>query len=255
MQEYPYVFLNDFLRYALVAGLAYIIFYVLFKQKWGHRKIQATPLLQSQIRFEMAYSFSTIIIFSLVGFSILKLKKAGFTLIYDDLAQYSYGWLPLSFIIITLLHDAYFYWMHRLMHHPKLFKTIHLVHHKSTSPSPWAAYSFHPIEAVIEAGIFPFLVFILPLHGLVLFAFTSYMIVRNVFGHLGIEILPKGFARNKWIGWHTTSVHHDMHHKYFYQNYGLYFRWWDKWFGTEHKYYLNQYANTTSKQKREIDDF
>jgi Delta7-sterol 5-desaturase len=159
MQEYLYVFLNDFLRYALVAGLACAIFYGLFKQKWLHRKIQNTVLTNSQIGFEMKYSFSTIVIFFLVGFSILKLKKAGYTRIYDDLGQYGYWWLPLSIIIIILLHDTYFYWAHRLMHHPKLFKTVHLVHHKSTSPSPWAAYSFHPIEAVIEAAVFLLFVF------------------------------------------------------------------------------------------------
>lgn len=252
MQEYPYVFLNDFLRYALVAGLAYWMFYVLFKKRWLHRKIQATLLQNDQIWFEMKYSFSTIIIFSLVGFSILKLQKAGYTLIYDDVSKYGYGWLLVSFVLIILLHDAYFYWAHRLMHHPSVFKHVHLVHHKSTSPSPWAAYSFHPIEAVIEAGIFPILVFIMPLHGLTLFAFTSYMIIRNVFGHLGIEVLPKGFAKNKRIGWHTTAVHHDMHHKYFNKNFGLYFRWWDKWFGTEHKDYMNQYENTTSKPKNNL---
>jgi Delta7-sterol 5-desaturase len=251
MQEYPYVFLNDFLRYVLVAGSAYAIFYGLFKNKWLHRKIQNTVLSNSQIRFEMTYSFSTIIIFSLVGFSILKLKKAGFTRIYDDLAQYGYGWLLFSFLIIVLLHDTYFYWAHRLMHHPKLFKTVHLVHHKSTSPSPWAAYSFHPIEAVIEAAVFLMFVFLLPLHPLVLFAFTTYMIIRNVFGHLGIEILPKDFARSKWTAWHTTAVHHDMHHRHFNKNFGLYFSWWDRCLGTEHKDYLNQYENTTSNLKME----
>lgn len=252
MKEYPYVFLNDFLRYALTAGLAYLIFYVLFKNRWLHRKIQATVLKNSQIVFEMTYSLSTIIIFSLVGFSILKAKQAGFTRIYDDFAQYGYWWLFVSFIIIILLHDAYFYWAHRLMHHPSLFKRVHLVHHKSTSPSPWAAYSFHPIEAIIEAAIFPILVFTLPLHGLVLFGFTTYMIIRNVFGHLGIEILPKWFVRSKWLGWHITAIHHDMHHKYFNKNFGLYFRWWDKWFGTEHKDYVQRYEETTSNSKNSI---
>jgi len=46
------------------------------------------------------------------------------------------------------------------MHHKKLFRWFHLVHHQSTNPSPWAAYAFHPLEAVVEAGIIA--VFFLP---------------------------------------------------------------------------------------------
>jgi sterol desaturase/sphingolipid hydroxylase (fatty acid hydroxylase superfamily) len=88
-------------------------------------------------------------------------------------------------------HDAYFYWALRLMHHPKIFKHVHLVHHRSTNPSPWAAYSFHPIEAVLEAGIFPLIVFTIPMHSLALVTVLIYMITRNVLGHLGMEILPK----------------------------------------------------------------
>jgi lathosterol oxidase len=64
-----------------------------------------------------------------------------------------------SLALMLLLHDAWFYWTHRLMHHPKIFRHVHLVHHRSINPSPWAAYSFHPIEAVIEAGIYLLIVF------------------------------------------------------------------------------------------------
>jgi sterol desaturase/sphingolipid hydroxylase (fatty acid hydroxylase superfamily) len=93
-----------------------------------------------------------------------------------------------------------------------------LVHHRSTNPSPWAAYSFHPVEAVVEAGIFVVIVFTIPAHGLALFAFLLYMIVRNVLGHLGIEFLPKNFLHNHWLRWHTTTTHHDLHHKCFDHN-------------------------------------
>ena len=54
---------------------------------------------------------------------------------------------------MILLHDTYFYWAHRAMHHPKIYRHVHLVHHLSQNPSPWAAFAFHPFEAVIEAGI------------------------------------------------------------------------------------------------------
>lgn len=241
--------MHDFFRYFIAAGVAYLIFYVLFRKRWQHRKIQDKEFKRSQFWHEFKYSLSTVIIFSLIGLIIFAIKNHGYTLIYDSLDAKGLYWLPVSFILMVLLHDAYFYWTHRLMHHPKLFKTIHLVHHRSTSPSPWAAYSFHPLEAIIEAGIFPVIVFIIPSHGLVLFAFTTYMIIRNVFGHLGIEILPKWFVGSRMFGWHTTSVHHDLHHAYFNNNYGLYFCWWDRWFKTEHPDYRKLYQKVTDKKR------
>ncbi|HRI59360.1 MAG TPA: DUF2147 domain-containing protein [Saprospiraceae bacterium] len=199
--------------------------------------------------FEFRYSMSTVLIFALIGFGILSMKNAGYTLIYDNFAEYGGLWFVVSLVLMLLLHDTWFYWTHRLMHHPKIFQHIHLVHHRSTNPSPWAAYSFHPIEAVIEAGIFVLIVFTIPAHRLALLAFLIYMITRNVLGHLGIEFLPKGFLNNRWLNWHTTTTHHDLHHKHFNHNYGLYFTWWDRWFGTEYPMYRETFEEVTSREK------
>lgn len=66
-----------------------------------------------------------------------------------------YGWIYYfaAFPIMFVIHDTYFYWTHRIMHHKSVFNVMHLVHHKSTNPSPWAAYAFHPLEAIVEVGI------------------------------------------------------------------------------------------------------
>ncbi|MEM7658110.1 MAG: sterol desaturase family protein, partial [Bacteroidota bacterium] len=130
-----------------------------------------------------------------------------------------------------------FYWMHRLMHHPRLFKAVHLIHHTSTNPSPWTSYAFHPLEAVIEAGIIPLIAFTLPVHKGAISLFLLFQFVYNVYGHLGYELYPKGFHKS-WIGrWINTSVCHNLHHKRFHGNYGLYFLWWDRWMGTLRKDY------------------
>ena len=59
------------------------------------------------------------------------------------------GWLPGIGLLIAIViaHDAYFYWAHRTMHHPRLFKTFHRFHHRTITPTPWAAYSFAVPEA------------------------------------------------------------------------------------------------------------
>jgi sterol desaturase/sphingolipid hydroxylase (fatty acid hydroxylase superfamily) len=133
-----------------------------------------------------------------------------------------------SIILALIIHDTYFYWAHRLMHHPKLFKIFHLVHHKSTNPTPWAAYAFHPLEAIVEGGVIWLIVFIIPIHPIAITTFTLLMIIFNIYGHLGFEIYPK-WAINSPIGkWLNPSTNHNMHHKYVKDNYGLYFRFWDE---------------------------
>jgi sterol desaturase/sphingolipid hydroxylase (fatty acid hydroxylase superfamily) len=67
--------------------------------------------------------------------------------------EYGWGYFFISVAVMLVLHDAYFYWTHRAMHRPRLFKVFHRVHHLSTNPSQWAAFAFHPLEAVVEAGI------------------------------------------------------------------------------------------------------
>ena len=153
LEIYPYILLQDFLRYFITASLAYLIFWVIFIKDWKHRIIQKKWPKAAKMWYEFKYSLSTAFIFSLIGLGIFKFEEAGYTRIYSDIDSYGWAWLILSFVLIVLIHDAYFYWSHRFMHHPKVFKHVHLVHHRSTNPSPWAAYSFHPLEAVIEAGI------------------------------------------------------------------------------------------------------
>lgn len=239
----------DFFRYFITASIAYLFFWVLFKKQWHHKIIQSKSPSFKKKWAEFGYSMSTVVIFSIVGTCIISAKISGYTQIYSELNDYPLWWLPMSIVVMILIHDGWFYWAHRMMHHPKIFKHVHLVHHRSTNPSPWAAYSFHPIEAVVEASIFPFLVFTIPVHDLALVSFLIYMIIRNVIGHLGIEFLPKWVIDNKWINWHTTTTHHDMHHKHFDSNYGLYFTWWDRWLDTEHAAYQETFEEVASRKK------
>jgi len=248
---FPRILLADFLRYFLTAGAAWFVFWVFFFKFWKHRVIQPKPLRANRIWQEFRYSMCTVVIFALVGFGILSLKNAGLTSIYDHIGAHGWLWFAGSIPLIILLHDAYFYWTHRLMHHPKIFRHVHLVHHRSTNPSPWAAYSFHPFEAVVQAVFFFFFVVLVPAHGLALFVFLVYMIVRNVLGHLGIEFLPAWFVRNKWLNLHTTTTHHDLHHKHVNGNYGLYFTWWDRWFGTEQERYTEVFEEVTQRPKEQ----
>lgn len=240
-------------RYFIAAGIAFLIFYFLLKKYVAFKKIQSKFPGKKDYFREISYSTITIAIFGAVPLFILHVPALkAHTFFYTGLNEYGKVYFFLAFPLMFLIHDTYFYWLHRLMHHKKLFRLFHLVHHQSTNPSPWAAYAFHPLEAIVEAGIFAIFLFTIPIHPLHLAIFFFVMIVYNVYGHLGYELYPKGFSRH-WLGkWINTSVNHNQHHQYFKGNYGLYFLWWDRWMNTLRKDYDEKFEAVKDRKRWDI---
>ena len=149
------------LRYFIIAGIFFFLFYIILKPFIFHKKIQKRiPVLNDYAR-EIGYSVITIAIFALVPLTMLHTEAiAKHTTFYTKIEKYGWFYFFLAFPLMFLIHDTYFYWTHRIMHHRKLFKAFHLVHHQSVNPSPWAAYSFHQLEAIVEAGVFIVFLFI-----------------------------------------------------------------------------------------------
>jgi len=178
---------------------------------------------------------------ALVGGLVIPHLLAGGGLLYLDLASRSLGYFAFSLLALVCLHDSYFYWIHRLLHHPLLFRPVHLVHHLSQVPTPWAAFAFHPLEALLMAVFVPGMVWLLPLHPLAIALFLTYMTLINAWGHWGYALLPTWFPhRWPWAA-SNTAVHHAQHHAEFNCNYGLYWNLWDRAMGTNHPDYLALY--------------
>jgi lathosterol oxidase len=235
-------------RYFMFATIAFVLFYILFRRKFFYKKIQAKFPKNTDVLREMGYSVLTIAIFSLVSLILFSHPKVvPLTTKYTDINQYGWTYYFLAFPLMFVMHDTYFYFTHRLMHHKRLFKWFHLVHHQSTNPSPWAAYAFHPLEAFVEVGIVVVFMFTIPMHKTHLMIFFLMMIVYNVYGHLGYELYPKGFSRNFIGKWINTSINHNQHHQYFKGNYGLYFLFWDRMLGTIREDYDARFDEVKSR--------
>lgn len=177
---FTFVFFIVSVRYLVLAGLTYTVFWKLLKERLHHRRIQQKFPGASKLWAEFKWSFATFVIFALMGVGMHVLRNAGYTQNYANISDYGWGYWFLSIALMAVLHDAYFYWTHRFMHLKSVFKYVHRVHHESSNPSPWAAFSFHPIEAAIEFGIVVVIALTIPYHISAMIVFFTYMTLMNI---------------------------------------------------------------------------
>lgn len=217
-------------RYLLAAGAAWAFFWA-----WKSNPITRARRLQPQdftrvdLRRELFTSLRTAVVFGSLfgvvyaGTPMVPLEAPG---VWKAL-EFS-GWLG----GLLLVHDTYFYWSHRLAHHPRIFRWLHSVHHLSRNPSPFAALSFGVLDAVVQVAWAVPLVRLVPVPSVVWLVFSFVAIGINVIGHCGVELYPSAWMRHPVLKWLNFTTMHNQHHLVLNGNYGLYFSAWDRWMKT-----------------------
>ena len=218
----------------VIVGVRYLITSGAFA--WAtrikHRGLYAG--LDRQMRREIGWSLASAAIYGVpAGIVAWGWQAHGWTQIYTDVNAYPLWMLPVSVLAFLALHDTWFYWTHRWMHQPRLFRIAHAVHHESRPPTAWAAMSFHPWEAITGAVVIPALVFLIPIHVAALGVVLSIMTIMGVGNHMGWEMFPRVLVHGAAGKWLITATHHQKHHEAYRGNYGLYFRVWDRLCGTD----------------------
>ncbi len=242
--------LDNSLRYLLFAGIAWILLYDVFLKTLFHRKvIQSLPGKPSILR-ELKYSALTIVVYAVVGVQTVALAYAGYTQLYLDLRESSWVWFVTSVIAAILIHDTWFYWTHRLLHAFGVLRAVHRVHHESTNPTPWTAYSFSAAEALLQSLIFPLLLIVLPIHILAFLLFLIWMMTWNVVNHAGFEYTRPWMTRSLPGRFWMTPTGHVMHHEDGHWNFGLYFLVWDRIMGTVSPEYETRLLTVQQRTKR-----
>lgn len=232
--------------YVLLAGFAWLGLHVVFAKWLSSRRISDQRPTARQMGREVLYSLRSLAVYGLVGGFMAFSVVSNWTPMYFRIEHYGWTWFAASILLTILIHDTYFYWTHRLMHHPRLFRWMHRTHHLSTNPSPWAAYSFSASEAFVQAGIAPLVIFIIPIHPLAFSTFMLWQIAFNVLGHCGFEMFPGWFVRC-WSGRIlNTATHHAQHHETNRANFSLYFNYWDRLMGTNHQRYEERFEEVVS---------
>jgi Delta7-sterol 5-desaturase len=138
----------------------------------------------------------------------------------------------LSAMASLLIFDAWFYWLHRLIHTPALYARIHRWHHMTVTPEVWSNNSDLLIDNLFLQSYWLVAHFIIPVAPLVLLVHKIYDQISAVLGHSGYEYAGL-FA---WPPSPLIAVtHHDQHHRFGRCNYGTHFVIWDRLMGTLHQ--------------------
>jgi Delta7-sterol 5-desaturase len=249
--NFPKNYLTGLVMNTVIIGSVYFVFWKLFAKRLKNWRIQIEQRSDAaQIKRELKNALFTMAVGTLLTCVMLYLSTMGMTKLYTDIADHSI-WVALAgFPLLLLIDDMWFYWVHRLLHHPRLFKYVHAEHHKSVDVNPLTSLSFHWLEPLLLTLWIVPVSLLFPIYAPVLGLMQIYGLYDNIKSHLGYELFPSWFNRSP-LRMLTSSTYHNLHHTNFRVNYGLHFRIWDRLLGTEYKNYEPTYDAIVHRRRPE----
>ena len=228
------LFVVVFLRYVVFSGGYHYLLRQLLRERLRHRLLHEGGYARTQVQREIGRSAIVSLIFAAFGILVLYLWQAGHTRLYLSIASLrELFWLVAGPAAFLLLQETYYYWVHRWMHRPGIYERVHRWHHESIETTAWTAFSFHPLEAILQAAFLPLAVLLIPMHAFAFLTLLAVMTLSATINHAGIEVFPARWGEIPLLRGLIGATHHDVHHRQARYNFGLYFTFWDKWMGTE----------------------
>lgn len=229
------LYIRNLVLMTLVAGGLHLYFYTFTKQ--GKRlKYDPRPLMVNGRQFTLGGQIRDNMFWSLVS-------GVGFWTAYEVLMFWAMAngyapmltwaanpiWFIALFLLIPAWESFYFYWIHRFLHVPFLYRHVHALHHRNINVGPWSGMSMHPVEHLIFLGsvLIHWVVAAHPVHILYHMQFLTLTAATTHCGFEGMMMRDKNRLK-------LGTFHHQMHHRYFECNYGSLEVPWDKWFGSFH---------------------
>jgi len=107
------------IEYAKWAGVFFVAFWVVLNRWMGRRKLARKRWpARSQIVREVMFSICSQFVFLAVAFSLAFTESIGGANMYFELSTWDWLYIPLVTFLILAMDDTYFYWTHRMLHHP-----------------------------------------------------------------------------------------------------------------------------------------
>ena len=243
------MYVRNLILMTLVAGGLHLYFYTFTKQ--GQKlRYDPRPLMKNGKQFTLGGQIRDNMFWTLAsGVTIWTIYEA---LLFWAMAN-GYApvitfasnpiWFVALFFLIPVWESFYFYWIHRLLHVPFLYKHVHALHHRNINVGPWSGLSMHPAEHIIFLGSV-LIHFIVPANPVHILYHLQYYALTAATTHTGFEGLLIKDKNRLALG----TFHHQMHHRYFECNYGSLEIPWDKLFGSFHD--GTEAANERIKDRR-----
>ena len=242
-----YLWLGLFVAAGLIAGIASGFFKA--------RKIQPKGFKWKILRHEVMWNVINIATAgTLLGLIATWGREAGWITFNPEPA--SWWVILLEYALAFFLFDTWFYWLHRWMHVEPMYKWIHKIHHKSTSPTVITTASVTPLESLINGGFVPLFTALFTVHAETFALIAPTNIIMGLYVHSGYEFLPRWWHKTWFSKWFITTTFHDHHHHYFRYNFGGYTPIWDYICGTVHPKYERDFLKIKDRARasRKVQD-
>ena len=163
--------------------------------------------LKNQVKMEIQQALSGMVGMAALTAPCFWLDVQGYAKLYDhpdDAPFWLYNFIQFPFFL--LFTDMLIYFIHRGLHHPTVYKTLHKPHHKWIMPTPFASHAFHPVDGFLQSVPYHLFPFIFPLQKFAYVALFVFVNIWTIFIHDG-EYMANSPILN-------GAACHTMHHLY-----------------------------------------
>lgn len=222
--------------YFVFATISYV--FIFDKDTFKHPKF-----LKNQMRQEINQTMWSIPIMAIFTAPFFTFEVRGYSYLYQNVEDYGKVYMWLQFPLFLMFTDFWIYLIHRGLHHPRIYKTLHKPHHKWIMPTPYASHAFHPLDGFLQSVPYHIFPFIFPLQK---FAYIGLFMFINIWT---IMIHDGEYVANSPII--NGAACHTMHHLYFNYNYGQYTTLWDRLLGSYRKPNMELFYKETKMATKE----
>jgi lathosterol oxidase len=227
-----------YMLYFVFAGASYFFIF-------DHDTKEHPKYLKNQVWLEIKQSVTSVPFMAIMTAPCFWLEVQGYSKLYDATEDgpglwYNYAQFPI-FIMFT---DCFIYFIHRGLHHPWVYKTLHKPHHKWIMPTPFASHAFNPIDGFAQSVPYHVFPFILPLQKWAYVALFVFINIWTIMIHDGEFVTDNPVING--------AACHSTHHLAFNYNYGQFTTLWDRLGGTYRAPGKDNFKSTLKKTDKEI---